>query len=190
MVKARGWSRGARWMVVVTTGGLVAALMMVASGATGRGTSAANPILSCREVRNRVDVFLQNHYVFRSFDKELSRRSYGKFFETLDPGKFYFLKSDFAQFAKLEDKIDEQIAKADCGFIESVHKVFLSRVKERSQYADSLLAKPFVFNVAEDMTVGKQDWSPDIVQLNERWRKRIKFQVMTMKDPDGEPKAR
>lgn len=190
MVKARSWSGGARWMVVSTAGVLVATLMMVASGATGRNANSPNPILTCREVRNRVDVYLQNHYVYRSFDKELSRRTYGKFFETLDPGKFYFLKSDFAQFAKLQEKIDENIAKADCGFIDSVHKVFLARVKERSQYADSLLAKPFAFNVAEEMSVGKQDWSPDIVQLNERWRKRIKFQVMTMKDPDGEPKAR
>lgn len=179
-----------RWIAGLTSGGLIAALMMVSSGATGRNAGAANPLLTCREVRNRVDVFLQNHYVYRTFDKELSRRTYGKFFETLDPGKFYFLKSDLAQFAKNEDKIDEQIAKADCTIINEIHQVFLTRVKERSAYADSLLAKPFVFNVDEDMSVGKQDWATDVVQLNDRWRKRIKFQVMTMKDPDGEPKAR
>lgn len=183
-------SSGVRWCIGLTSGVVVAALMMVASGATAKNATPANPLLTCREVRNRVDVFLQNHYVFRAFDKELSRRTYGKFFETLDPGKFYFLKSDLAQFSKNEDKIDEQIAKADCGFIGDIHKLFLTRVKERAAFADTLLAKPFAFNVAEDMSVGKQDWTSDLIQLNERWRKRIKFQVLTMKDPDGEPKAR
>jgi carboxyl-terminal processing protease len=185
-----GKSVGLRGLVGLCVVVCVAALMMVASGATGRNAAAANPILTCREVRNRVDIFLQNHYIFRTFDKELSRRTYGKFFETLDPGKFYFLKSDLSQFVRFEDKIDEQIAKADCGFINEIHRVFLTRVKERAQYADMLLSKPFQFNVAEDMQVGKQEWSPDETVLNERWRKRIKFQVMTMKDPDGEPKAR
>jgi len=180
----------ARWVVGLFSAGLGITLMMVASGAGVRSTPTANSILNCREVRNRVDVFLQFHYVFRSFDKEVSRRTYGKFFETLDPGKFYFLKSDISQFSKYQDKIDEFVAKADCNFIGDIHKVFLTRVKERSAYADSLLAKPFQFNVAEEMSVGKQDWSTDAAQLDDRWRKRIKFQVMTMKDPDGEPKAR
>lgn len=181
--------RQVRWALVAVCFGFTATVVLEPSRATGRGNTA-NPLLSCREVRSRVDLYLQNHYVFRSFDKELSRRTYGKFFETLDPGKFYFLKSDLAQFAQFENKIDELVAKADCGFIGEIHKIFLTRVKERSAYADALLAKPFVFNAAEEMSIGKQEWTTDIEQLNERWRKRIKFQVMTMKDPDGEPKAR
>jgi carboxyl-terminal processing protease len=190
MGSALSRSSKARWVIGLISGGLGITLMMVASGAAVRSTTPANPILSCREVRNRIDIFFQNHYVFRSFDKELSRRTYSKFFEGLDPGKFYFLKSDLGQFSKYEDKIDDFVAKADCGFIGEIHKVFLSRVKERSTYADTLLAKPFQFNVAEEMSVGKQEWATDLNQINERWRKRIKFQVMTMKDPDGEPKAR
>lgn len=40
------------------------------------------------------------------------------------------------------------------------------------------------------MSIGKQEWLTEPAKLNERWRKRIKFQVMTMKEPDGEEKAR
>ncbi|NBX18511.1 MAG: PDZ domain-containing protein [Proteobacteria bacterium] len=183
-------SSKARWVLGLISGGLGITLVMVASGASARGKTQNPPLLTCREVRNRVDIFFQNHYVFRSFDKELARRSYGKFFEALDPGKFYFLKSDLNRFIKYQDKIDEFVAKADCNFIDEIHNVFLTRVKERSAYADTLLNKPFQFNVAEEMSVGKQEWATDANQLDERWRKRIKFQVMTMKDPDGEPKAR
>lgn len=186
-----GKLKNARWVLVAVGIGFSLAATLEPSRATGRATTTApSPLLTCREVRARTDLYLQNHYVFRSFDKQLSKRTFGKFFETLDPGKFYFLKSDLGQFAKLEDKIDELVAKADCSFISEIHKVFLARVKERSAYADTLLTKPFAFNVAEDMAIGKQEWSTDQTQINERWRKRIKFQVMTMKDPDGEPKAR
>lgn len=149
-----------------------------------------DPLLTCREIRRRADLYLQSHYVFRTFDKEISKRTFGKYFEMLDPGKFYFLKSDIHKFASISDKIDELVGKADCRFITDIHKVFLARVEEKNTWAESLLAKPFKFDVAEEMSIGKQDWLTDPAQLNERWRKRIKFQVMTMKVPDGEEKAR
>ena len=103
----------------------------------------------------------------------------------LDPGKFYFLRSDINQFAPISEKIDELIGKADCQFITDIHKVFLRRVAEKNSLAESLLAKPFKFDVAEEMSIGKQEWLTEPAKLNERWRKRIKFQVMTMKEPDG-----
>jgi len=184
-----GKPKWVRWTLAFVFLGFAATTIHEPASGAGKVTSAG-PLLTCREVRNRLDLYLQNHYVYRSFDKELSRRTYGKFFETLDPGKFYFLKSDLTQFVKYEDKIDELIAKADCNFISEIHKVFLVRVKERSAHAESLLAKPFAFNAPDEMSIGKQEWAADSNQVNERWRKRIKFQVMTMKDPDGEPKAR
>ncbi|MEY4063940.1 MAG: hypothetical protein RIR26_148 [Pseudomonadota bacterium] len=182
-------SHGIRWILIALAFAWMGLTAVESSSATGR-TPVTSPILTCREVRSRVDLYLQNHYVYRAFDKELSKRTFGKFFETLDPGKSYFLKSDLSQFSKWDDKFDELVAKADCAFMTDIHQVFLARVKERSLLAEDLLSKPFVFNVAEEMSVGKQEWASDSVQLNERWRKRIKFQVMTMKDPDGEAKAR
>lgn len=149
-----------------------------------------DPLLTCREIRRRADLYLQSHYVFRSFDKEISRRTFGKYFEMLDPGKFYFLRSDINRFAPLAEKLDELVGKADCQFITDIHKVFLSRVAEKNALAESLLSKPFKFDVAEEMSIGKQEWLSEPAKLNERWRKRIKFQVMTMKEPDGEEKAR
>ncbi|MEY2987167.1 MAG: hypothetical protein RJB13_688 [Pseudomonadota bacterium] len=149
-----------------------------------------DPLLTCREIRRRADLYLQSHYVFRTFDKEISKRTFGKYFEMLDPGKFYFLRSDINQFAPLAEKVDELIGKADCQFIMDIHKVFLARVAEKNTLAESLLSKPFKFDVAEEMSIGKQEWLSEPAKLNERWRKRIKFQVMTMKEPDGEEKAR
>lgn len=183
-------ARRAAWVLFAVCAGILTSVVLEPSRAIGRSNTVASSLLTCREIRSRIDLYLQNHYVYRSFDKELSQRTYGKFFETLDPGKFYFLKSDVTQFAKIQDKIDELVAKNDCGFISDIHKVFLARVKERSAYAETLLAKPITFDVAEEMAIGKQEWTLDVAQINERWRKRIKFQVMTMKEPDGEAKAR
>ena len=177
-----------KWSLATTLIGCATAVALEPNQTTP-APQKKKPLLTCSEIRRRADLYLQSHYVFRAFDKEISKRTFGKYFEMLDPGKFYFLRSDINQFAPISEKIDELIGKADCQFITDIHKVFLRRVAEKNSLAESLLAKPFKFDVAEEMSIGKQEWLTEPAKLNERWRKRIKFQVMTMKEPDGEEKA-
>jgi carboxyl-terminal processing protease len=155
-------------------------------------TPKRNVVLSCAESRARIGQFLDLHYVFRTFDNELSRRTYKKLFETFDPGKNYFLASDIAKFSSFEEKIDDLVARAECRFVEEIASLHRKRVEERTKFAFDLLAKPFTFGVEEDMPVGKVDWAASAGELDERWRKRLKFQVLNLKDPGdgGEPKAR
>lgn len=147
-------------------------------------------ILPCSEVRSRVGVFLDVHYVFKNFDNELSKRTFKKLFEAVDGGKSYFLKSDIEKFRPLEEKIDDLISRVDCTFMTEIQSAFLQRVSERNTFAATVLAKPFTFDLSEEMPTGKLDWVSDTNESNERWRKRIKFQVLNMKDTDGESKAR
>ena len=177
----------------------VSLLLVVAGSISGTGfaqqqsssvTPARKTLLTCPEVRARVGQFLDLHYVFRNFDNELSRRTYKKLFESFDSSKYYFLASDVAKFSAYEDKIDDMITRADCKFVLEIHDLLLQRVKERNLQAMALLEKPFTFNTDDEIAVGKLDWAKDNAELTERWRKRIKFQVLNMKDTDGEAKAR
>ncbi|MCA2960576.1 MAG: carboxy terminal-processing peptidase [Silvanigrellales bacterium] len=155
-------------------------------------TQTRKLVLSCAESRARMGQFLDLHYVFRTFDNEISRRTFKKLFEGFDPGKNYFLASDLASFKAYEEKVDDLVARADCRFLDEVAAVYRKRVDERNTYAFSLLAKPFAFTAAEEMPVGKSDWAASDSELNERWRKRLKFQILNLKDAadGGEAKAR
>lgn len=162
------------------------------TSASAQSRSESSPVLSCPVVRVRVQQFLDGHYLFRNFDNELSKRSFKKIWESFDPGKYFFLGSDIAQFQHLDTQVDDLISRADCKFLFDIQDVFKKRFKERHDFVMTLLAKPFSFDVAEEMVVDpkKVTWAKETTELNERWRKRIKFQVMGMKEGLSEPEAR
>lgn len=150
------------------------------------------PVLSCPVVRVRVQQFLDQHYLFRNFDNELSKRTFKKMIESFDPGKYFFTEADVSQFRYLEDKLDDMIARADCKFLFDIEAVYQKRFAESQKRVEALLSKPFRFDVNEEVVVDrtKIGWAKDDADLNERWRKRIKFQVLSMKEGMTEPEAR
>jgi carboxyl-terminal processing protease len=181
------------WLQTKPFAGSLAAVAIIASLVNSSVFAQGKkdkPFLTCSEVRNRVGLFLDLHYTFRNFDNEISKRTFKKIFETFDAGKNYFLASDLEEFQSMSDKIDDQLLKADCSFVENVHKKFQQRVKERSETIQTLLSKTFKFDVVDELFVGKVDWAKNNAELAERWRKRIKFQVLNLKDVEGEAKAR
>jgi carboxyl-terminal processing protease len=193
MTLNKNFRRAARVsLVVLGAGSLVPDVGRSQSASIAGARSPANPVLSCSEVRARVGQFLDLHMAFKNFENQLSKRTFKRLFDFLDGGKYYFLEQDIEQLRVWEEKIDDLVSQADCRFLSEMYAVFLKRVKERNDVAMNLLAAPFRFDVEEDMLVDnkKVGWAKDSKELDERWRKRIKFQVLNMKDPDGEEKAR
>ena len=150
------------------------------------------PVLTCDEVRSRVGLFLDLHFTFKNFDDEISRRTFKKIFEGFDPGKNYFISSDIQAFNKYEDKIDDLVLRKDCGFLNEIQNVYDKRVAERNNFAFGLIGKPIAMNPNEEIPVGKQEWANSLKDLDERWRKRIVFQVFNLRDVSegSEEKAR
>ena len=158
----------------------------------GRVSADKSRVLTCAETRKVIGLFLENHFVFKEFNDELSRRSLAKIFQVIDPGKYYFLKSDIESFKPLENQLDDLVTKLDCRFIADIHGVFKKRLDERQEAILKLLSQPFDFTKDESILVDrrKEDWGKDNKDLDERWRKRIKFQVLSLKEVGGEAKAR
>lgn len=158
----------------------------------GRPESASKNVLNCYEAKRLVGQFLTNHYLFKTFNDELSKRTFKSLLTTFDSGKYYFTQADVKGFAAFEDKIDDNIQKTDCRFLVEVRKVYLERFAKRHVDILKTLDKPFKFDVDEEITIDRHKvaWAKDVNELDERWRKKLKFQVLNLKDPDGEPKAR
>ncbi|MGC4002466.1 MAG: PDZ domain-containing protein [Pirellulales bacterium] len=116
-------------------------------------------------------------------DDEMSARAYKNFLKSLDPLKLYFTQADIDEFSKYEKQLDDMIQKGDVSFGFTVYQKFLQRVDERAKAAVALLDAPHDFTVDEEfVTDGKKlDWAKNDAEIQDRWRRRIKYDLLVQK---------
>ena len=117
--------------------------------------------------------------------------------EHLDPAKLYFLKSDIEEFKKDESDLDDQLHDGDLDFAYKVYERFTQRVEERQKLIDELVNGKHDFTAKEslDTDYDKLDYASNQDEVRERWRKRIKFDLLMQKVaekplPDDEAKKK
>ena len=122
----------------------------------------------------------ESHVIRPKIGDEISRRLFQRFLKDLDPGKMYFLKSDFDELKKQETELDKMLLKGDVSFAYKVYALFLERVGERQKLIDELVDMKFDFSVKEFMETDplKTEYAVSDKELSERWRKRIKFDML------------
>ena len=122
----------------------------------------------------------QGHVTKPKFDEEISKRLFQRFLKDLDPGKMYFLKSDIDEFKEQETKLGDQLLKGDVNFAYKVYGRFLQRIGERIKLIDELVDAKYDFTVKEYMNTdnAKKKYAKNAEELRERWRKRIKFDLL------------
>lgn len=159
---------------------------LVASGAAGAG----EPVLSCQEVRSRVAQFLDLHYLYRSFDETLSRRTYDRLFQTMDPTRSYFLASDLDALRSEEGLVHQRLKADDCSLVNKVRSLYRERLSARTQSILAQLSSPIDLDKDEMISVEKPSWAASAEELDERWRKRVKLQLGGLLATESEEKAR
>lgn len=141
--------------------------------------------LSCYEVKQLAGTYFKMHFSYNEFTDELSRRTLTNFIRAWDPGKMFFLKSDVDKFEQdFGSKINEFIAKNDCKFIDTIVGVYSTRFEERQKPIDELIkAKPdFTVDEYLEFDRKKTPYAATSEELTERWRKRVKFQMLQLKE--------
>lgn len=116
----------------------------------------------------------------------LSEKLLKRYIEIWDPQKLYFLQSDIDEFSKQKDSLDDQILRGDVQFAATVYERFRSRLDARAAQIDPIIDMDHDFAVEEEMIRDAKEipWAKDEVELNERWRKRIKFDLLMLKMDD------
>ena len=149
--------------------------------------------LTCSEVRQLMLLYFKVHYSYDKFDDELSKRTLDNFIKYWDPGKLYFFQADVDEFEeKFADKLDNQMNKIDCGGIEFIANRYSKRFEERQVYIDKLIDSKFDFTKDESMLIDRKkiSFAKTLEEVNERWRKRIKFQFLSLKSSLSDKKVR
>ncbi len=140
--------------------------------------------LNCDETRKLISFILKMHMLFKNFDDELSQRTLDSFVKGWDPGKVYFLEQDVEGFKnKYATKLDDMIMAKDCSAIEDVTATYAKRFKEMQQYAFKMINVNHDFTKDEYMMIDrkKMQYAKTTEELFERWRQRVKFQLLQMK---------
>lgn len=165
---------------------LSANLQATAAGKERAGRPANSGFLSCSTMQTRVRDFLKVHYSYRRFDAELSKRSFHRYFQFLDPGKNFFLAEDIETFIKLEASIPEQLKKTDCNFIADIYALYLKRLDESLVSIADILKTPMDFSIDEKLETDRKKitWAKDDSERRERWRKLLKFTALNMRETE------
>lgn len=150
----------------------------------------AGPKANDRQVTLVVNALLKREHLSRlELDDAMARRGFQNFVKALDPMKLYFLKSDVAEFEKEQDKIDDMVKKGDISFAYTIFNRFLERVDQRVKWVDELLAEDHDFSADEAMVSDPDvaQFSEDDASARERWRKRIKYDLLVLKADKEDP---
>jgi carboxyl-terminal processing protease len=111
---------------------------------------------------------------------EVSRRIFRHFLKDLDPAKVYFLKSDVEEFKKDETELDDQLLAGDLSFAYKVYGRYIKRMEERQKLISEFVNAKHDYEAKEYLDTDNDaiDYARDENELRERWRKRIKLDLL------------
>ncbi len=145
--------------------------------------------LNCQQARQLTHVYFKMHFSFNEFDDTLSQRTLDNFIKTWDPGKVYFLQADIDRFtSEYAGRLDDMINSANCKAIEDVVNVYSKRFNERQKTIDAQIKAKHDFTVDEYLEIDRKNlpWAKTTEEVSDRWRKRIKFQLLQLKETLGD----
>lgn len=129
------------------------------------------------------EMLAENHISHPSIDDKVSSMVFTEYIKGLDSQKQYFYKSDIEQLKLQEKRLDDQLRSGDVSFAFDAFNLYKKRVKERVNVALELIKQDHDFTVDEYLiTDGDElDWAQSETELNDRWRKRIKYDILNIK---------
>ena len=122
------------------------------------------------------------HISQKPLDDRISAMLVQRFVKEIDPQKLYFVKPDIDGFAKYRDHLDDYLKQGKADFGYEVFALYLKRLDERLAVAHKLIDAPHDFALDESMVIDGDQlaWSADAAEANERWRKRVKYDLLTL----------
>lgn len=121
------------------------------------------------------------HYAPELVDDNFSHKVFDLYMKRLDNNKRFFLAKDIVAFKKYRFKLDNAALRGDFSFLDRVNTIRQERFAQIKTYCTALLSQPFEFTKDEKLeTQGdKLEYANTEAELKERWRKYLKYQVLS-----------
>jgi carboxyl-terminal processing protease len=173
---------GARHRILAA---VLAAWTLSASGATPvvNIQEELAPVARHEKIGQLVTEFIQkSHYRHASVDDELSSLVLDRYIEALDNNRMYLQASDIAAFEKYRYKLDDMVRSEPLDPVFEMFKVYRTRVRQRLEFALSMLETEPDFSVDEEYVFDREQlpWLETSEQLDELWQKRVKNDALSL----------
>jgi len=129
------------------------------------------------------------HYAKLEYNDDFSSQHLDAYVESLDGSKMFFLASDLEEFEQFRSVMDEQLPKGnlDAGFF--IFNRFQQRLearleKELENLPQTVAAMDFSIDETYQIDVEERSWAASSAELDDRWRKQLKNQVLSLKLAD------
>ncbi len=126
------------------------------------------------------------HIGQKTIDDRISGMLLKRFLKDIDPMKLYFLQEDIDRFERYRDQLDDLVKTGNTNFAHEAFDLYRQRLDERMALAHKLIDAPHDFTLDETMSTDNEalPWAKNEAEVNERWRKRVKFELLSMKLDD------
>ena len=169
------------------TGLLLAGVLVVAVSAGWLSTPAAppdGPGKRDRAVIITVSRLMDTEHLSKHpLDNEISQRAMKTLLDSFDSRKMYFYQEDVDEFMQRRDDLDDEVRSGRGRFARQVYERFMQRLAERVTLVEKLADAEFDFTRKEQLLtdVDEMEYARDPAEAGARWRKLIKYNLLTYK---------
>ena len=162
------------------------ASIIVASVSVSVASDLSPTTQQTRTLRALVTELEENHYLDRRYNDAMSAEHLETYLERLDPSHLYFTASDVAEFERHSTLLDDLGRQGELSPAFEIFERYELRASERlasviSNMGDIVAGLDFDKDEYIDSDPTERAWAADQAELNDRWRKRIKNQVLGLK---------
>jgi carboxyl-terminal processing protease len=133
-----------------------------------------------------IDQLEQRHYAKHRYDDDMSSAHLDSYIESLDRGKMFFTAADLGDFEKYRTVMDDQLHEGnlEAGFF--IFNRFQERLESRMEKVidtlpEQVAAMDFTVDESYPLDADEWDWAKTPAELDDRWRKRLKNEVLSLK---------
>ena len=125
-------------------------------------------------------VLQRNHYSPADLTDNFSQKVFKNYINDLDPGKRYFLQSDYDEFASFELLLDDEVRDSQVRLFILSYERLEQRRKEAEKLFLEVIKEPFDFNKNEIINTeyDKIPYSKNTKELKDHWRKLLKSRAL------------
>ena len=132
-----------------------------------------------------IDVIEDRHYASRRYDDGLSAQHFVAYLDALDPQRMFLDADDIGEFNQWRLELDNAGRRGDLNPAFTIFNRYHAKLKARlERILDTLPAtlEGFDYDLDEYLVIdhSTMPWAPDQAELDDRWRKRLKNQALSL----------
>ena len=136
-------------------------------------------------LKELIDVIEERHYASRRYDDGLSAQHFVAYLDALDPQRMFFDAADISEFNQWRLELDNAGRRGDLDPAFTMFNRYHEKLRQRIQATIATLPDTlsgFDYEQDEYMVIdySTMPWAPDAQELDERWRKRLKNQALSL----------